>query len=360
MTGKIENIDGSEFRRDLVSGDWILVAAKRAKRPQTKASKRRRLSSSKKNCPFDDPQKRGTPPPLLWLPHPTKSYKSRWQSHRGSSTESGLKAESSFDNWWVQIIQNKYPALEQHKICPTITSDGPYAKMKGVGFHEVIITRDHLRRISEMTSKEVEILIYAYQERWRTLAREECIEYILIFHNQGPGAGATIFHPHSQLIALPIIPPDVAKSLEGSRIYFERHKKCVHCAMLEWERKKRTRVIYENNYFTVLAPFASRVSYETRIFPKRHAGNFEDLKAKERMALADAMIASLKKIKKAMNDPDYNFFIHTAPAKDGRSYYHWHIEILPKTSIWAGLELGTGVEVVAVSPEEAARDLKNS
>lgn len=334
MMGKVENIDGSEFRQDLVSGDWILVAAKRAKRPLV-AAKRRRLNPSKKKCPFDALYAN----PLLWLPQPSKRL---------------------FKDWWVQIIPNKYPALEPHKICPVKALNGPYARMKGVGFHEVIITRDHGRRISEMTLKEVEVLIYAYQERWRTLAREECIEYILIFHNQGPGAGATIFHPHSQLIALPIIPPDVSKSLEGSRIYFARHKKCVHCAMLSWERKKRTRVIYENSHFTVLAPFASRVSYETRIFPRRHAGNFEDLKAKERMALANAMIASLKKIKKAMNDPDYNFFIHTAPAKDGRSYYHWHIEILPKTSIWAGLELGTGVEVVAVSPEEAAEALRKS
>lgn len=332
---KIKNPDGSEFRQDIVSGDWILVAAKRAKRPYKKEV-RRVLDSSKKNCPFDNPKTEA----LLWLPRPYGR---------------------EFKDWWVQIVPNKFPALEPHKICPTKESEGPYSTMRGVGFHEIIITRDHRRRISEMTMKEAETLIYVYQERWRTLAKEECIEYILIFHNQGPRAGATIFHPHSQLMALPIIPPDVAQSLEGSRVYFEKHKKCAHCVMLSWEQKKKTRVIYENKNFLAVEPFASRVSYETRIFPKRHAGNFEDLSLKERTALAEVLIASLKKIKKALQDPDYNFFIHTAPAKDGRNnYYHWHLEILPKTSIWAGLELGTGIEVVAVSPEEAARTLKKA
>ncbi|MEK7567160.1 MAG: DUF4931 domain-containing protein [Patescibacteria group bacterium] len=342
--GKIKNINGSEFRQDLVSGDWILVAAKRAKRPHRRI-KRVRLNSSKKNCPFDDPQLNGAPGPLLWLPHPaTKNYK--------------LKTKNLSKDWWVQIVPNKFPALEPHATCPIEVADGPYAKMDGAGFHEIIITRDHRRRIAEMTPEEVEALLYAYQDRYRTLAREKCIQYILIFHNQGPSAGATLFHPHSQLIALPIIPPDVSKSLEGSRVYYEKNKKCAHCAMIKWEAKKGERVIYENDKFIVIEPFAPRVSYETRIFPKRHAGNFDDLSAAERISLADVMIVSLKKIKKAMNDPDYNFFIHTAPTKDGAGYYHWHIEILPKTSTWAGLELGTGIEVVAVSPENAAKELK--
>ena len=131
--------------------------------------------------------------------------------------------------------------------------------------------------------------------------------------------------------------------------------------MIDWEKKKKLRVIYENKDFIAFEPFASRVSYETRIFPKKHAANFESLSKKERRHLSETLIVSLKKLKKALDDPDYNFFIHTAPAKDGvDGHYHWHIEILPKTSIWAGLELGTGIEVVAISPEEAAKSLKKA
>ena len=151
----VKNVDGSEFRQDLVSNDWILIAARRARRPH-KEEKRKRLESSKKSCPFDNLRDE----PLLWLPSPSRSL---------------------FKDWWVQIIPNKFPALEPHKTCPVAEPTGPYKRMRGVGFHEIIVSRDHNRRISEMTLNEAEILLYAYQERWRTLAREECVRYILIF-----------------------------------------------------------------------------------------------------------------------------------------------------------------------------------
>lgn len=343
MMKKKGPVSGSEFRRDTVSGDWILVASGRAKRPSAKPDHRDRLSSAVKGCPFDDPQKSGNAEPLLWLAHP----------ERKAGGEPELK------DWWVQIVPNKFPALKPHHECPQIEGDGSYQRMSGVGFHEIIITRDHHRRVSEMTSEEAETVLYAYQERYHALQREPCIEYILIFHNQGPAAGATLYHPHSQLIALPIIPPDVSKSLEGSRTYYAAHGRCVHCSMLDWEREKKERLVYENDRFLVISPFAPRVSYEMRIYPKKHASRFEDADAADRLLLADALGAILRKIKKAMGDPDYNFFIHTAPAKAaGPDYYHWHIEVLPHTSIWAGLELGTGIEVVAIPPEDAADALR--
>ena len=335
---------GSEFRRDPVSGDWILVAHERVRRPNAAHIPRGKISHSIKGCPFENPQAADHSAPLLWLPHPEE---------RSRGSESALK------NWWVQIVPNKYPALNPHRVCPTIKIEDSHERMEGAGFHEIIITRDHARRISEMTSAEAEAVIYAYQERYRTIQREPCVEYILIFHNQGPAAGATIFHPHSQLIALPIIPPDVSRSLEGSRTYYANHGQCVHCAMLDWEREKKERLVYENDHCIAISPFAPRVSYETRIYPKKHFARFEDAGADLRSALADALHAVLGKVKTAMDDPDYNFFIHTAPTKAaGLDYYHWHIEILPRTSTWAGLELGIGIEVVAISPEEAAGALR--
>ncbi len=335
---KIRAEDGSEFRRDMVSGDWILVAAKRAKRPQAERTKNE-VPNPESGCPFDDPQKDGGEEPILWLPRPSAS---------------------SFKDWWVQIIPNKYPALNPHHVCPEEVADGPYFKMTGTGFHEVIITRDHDRRISEMSDDEADALFEAYQKRYKMISYEPCIEYILIFHNQGPEAGASIYHPHSQLIAMPIVPPDVRKSLEGSRQYYVEKGKCVHCVMLEWEMSQGERMVFENKSFAVFEPYASRVSYETRVFPKRHSARFEDMGSPERKDLAEAMRQTLAKIKNGIGDPDYNFFIHTAPARPDGDYYHWHIEILPKTAIWAGLELGTGIEVIAVSPEEAAAELKKA
>lgn len=345
MIKKKGPVSGSEFRRDPVSGDWILVASARAKRLGMKRAHGKKLSASAEHCPFDDPQTAGNDAPLLWLPHPKKRP---------------TGAEPTLADWWVQIIPNKYPALKPHRACPEIEeSDGSYQQMQGVGFHEIIITRDHDRRISEMTPEEIETVFYAYQERYRALQREPCIDYILIFHNQGPTAGATLYHPHSQLIALPIIPPDVSRSLEGSRTYYAAHGRCVHCSMLDWEREAKVRLIYENDRFLAIVPFAPRVSYEVRIYPKKHQSRYEEADAQDRAFLADALRSVLGSIKHTMRDPDYNFFIHTAPAKiAGPDYYHWHIEILPHTSIWAGLELGTGIEVVAIPPEVAAHELK--
>jgi UDPglucose--hexose-1-phosphate uridylyltransferase len=337
-----------EFRKDMVSGDWILVAPGRSKRPVPKIKKAAPPDSGEKDCPFDHLKFQASPP-ILWLPHPINRRP---------------QAASSFNDWWVAILPNKFPALaaQKNKVCPEPAKSGFYLRMDGVGFHEVIITRDHRRPISEMSPGEIATLFEAYQKRYCQLKRQECVEYILIFHNQGRNAGSSLFHPHSQLIAMPAIPPDVSKSLEGSRIYRAQNGKCVHCVMLDWEKSKKIRLVYENKLFVVVEPYAPRVAYETRIFPKKHSARFEEINESERAALADALGAGLRALKKALGDPDYNFFIHTAPVKAdfNPDYYHWHLEILPRVALWAGLELGTGIEIVSVLPEQAAAELRKA
>jgi len=221
-----------------------------------------------------------------------------------------------------------------------------------------------------MSIDEVSSVIEVFQNRYAQLKDEKCIKYILLFHNHGELAGASISHPHSQLIALPIIPPDVARSLSGSERFFKKNRKCVHCAMIAQERREKKRIVFENKYFISVAPYASRVSYEIRIFPKRHESYFEDMLQTKRSAFAEALIDSLARISKVLGNPNFNFFIHTSPInsinknskieKNKKDFYHWHLEILPRTSKWAGVELGTGIEVTAISPEEAAEKLRKS
>jgi UDPglucose--hexose-1-phosphate uridylyltransferase len=212
-----------------------------------------------------------------------------------------------------------------------------------------------------MTLKEIALVIKAYQQRYKMLEKNKYIEYILIFHNHGELAGASLSHPHSQLVALPIIPPDVSNSINGGINFYKKHKKCVHCVMLDYEKKEKKRIIYQNKHFITLAPYASRVSYEIRIFPIKHSSDFEEMPRNQRLFFAESLKDALLRLKKALKNPDYNFFIHTASAKvKNVPYYHWHIEILPRTYKWAGLELGTGIEVVEVSPEQAVADLKKA
>ena len=210
-----------------------------------------------------------------------------------------------------------------------------------------------------MTKSEIELIIEAYQSRFQALSAELCVDYILIIHNHGSRAGATVPHPHSQIFAIPIIPPDVRRSLDGSRKYFQENKKCVHCAILKSELKEKNRIIYQNKHFVVLAPYASRVSYEIRIFPKFHEPRFEAIDQTQRNDLADTLKIILSEIFKTLQNPDYNMFIHTAPPKERNvEHYHWHLEILPRLATWGGLELGAGIDVVKISPEETAKLLR--
>lgn len=333
----------SEFRKDIVSGDWILIAAGLQKKPNFFASALKRPKSPKKGCPFEDPQKSNKVAPLFWLPHPGAL----------------LQEQKRLSSWFLQVIPNKFPVVSGHETCPVALPDGPYKKMQGVGFQELVITRDHERSFGYMDEGEIATVLRTYLERYRALKKEKCVEYILIFHNNGPTAGATVAHPHSQILALPIIPPDVWRSLSGSARYFHKHRKCVHCVMVQKELKDKKRIIYKNNDFAVLCPYASRVSFEIRLFPLHHNSNFETISHSEAESLADAMRVLFSKLKNVMNDPDYNFFIHTAPARARHAeHYHWHFEILPRTSIWGGVELGTGVEIIKMPPEDAAQILR--
>lgn len=320
----------SELRQDLVSGDWVVIATGRAKRPhEFLKQKHESFRQPKSACPFE-------------------------KIHSDA-----LSVYSIDESWWAEAIPNKYPAFGKG-VCALFHRVGPYQWTEGVGFHEVVITRDHERSIAQMSDEEVDLVIRAYQDRYLTLKDDECVEYISIFHNHGRLSGATISHPHSQIIAIPVIPPDVGRSLRGSAEFFHKNKACVHCFLLRYELRAKERIIYENDYFTVLAPYASKTAFELRIFPKRHSAHFEIVASKERLALANSLRAALAKLFKGLKNPDYNFFLHTAPTGDTDEFhhYHWHFEILPKTGIWAGFEIGTGIEISTIAPETAAEFLR--
>ncbi|MFH0852638.1 MAG: galactose-1-phosphate uridylyltransferase [bacterium] len=323
----------SELRFDLVSKDWVVIATGRGRRPETfKNEERTREEASEKDCPF---------------------------CHLETQESPVLKYDSGDKGWQVAVIPNKYPAFS-HGDGLHERAVGPYQVMDGIGFHEVVVTRDHHQHLAQFKIEKVKQVIDAYQERYLELMNEKHVNYISIFHNNGKEAGASIVHPHSQIIALPVTDPDLRRSLDGSRIFFEAHGKCVHCAMLEWDLEEKQRIVFENDKFVALVPFASKVAFETRIYPKEHKAYFERIKEDEKEKLAEALQVSLNKICKGLVDPAYNFFVHTSPC-DGKSYdhYHWHFEILPKTSIWAGFELGTGIQISTIEPEKAAEYLRN-
>jgi UDPglucose--hexose-1-phosphate uridylyltransferase len=336
----------SELRQDPVSKEWVVIATSRRFRPhQVKLRKQRRVP--KKDCPFENPQSAGNKAPVLML------------DRYGKRILPNFKKNIS-DNWFLQIIPNKFPIIKGEK-CGVEKKRGIFVTQEASGFHEVVIYKDHYKDPSKFSAEELEVMFLGYQERYRMLIIEPCVEYILIFHNHGSEAGASIYHPHSQIVTLPVIPPDVGRSISGSKAYFEKYNSCIHCEMIFQELKAKKRVVYENEEMIAICPYASKVSFETRIFPKRHEYAFEHIEQRQRKYLADAFRAVFFAINNVLNYPSYNFFLHTAPSgPEYFSHYHWHFEILPRSSIWAGVELGTGIEVVAVAPEDAAQHLKKA
>ncbi len=333
----------SELRLDRNSGDWVVIATGRARRPDSfKKEKRDRKIVPKKECPFCDIKSQKCP--ILF-----------YNTRKRLSFKEGDRFPKK---WTTVVIPNKYPAFLPSKQLNRKKSDGLFETMNAAGFHEVIITSDHDKSLALLPKWHIKEVIDVYVERYIALLKEKIVNYISIFHNHGPEAGASIYHPHSQLIAIPLIDSDLEDSLKKAG-KFKNNKKCVYCEMNKWEMKEKTRIVYENDDFIAVCPFVSRAAFQVIISPKKHLSFFEKITKKERMNLADAFKVVLAKLHKGLGDPPYNFYLHSAPS-DGKdhSYYHWHWTILPKTSIWAGFELAVGIEISTIEPEEAAAYLR--
>jgi UDPglucose--hexose-1-phosphate uridylyltransferase len=234
--------------------------------------------------------------------------------------------------------------------------------MESVGHHEIVITRGHEDDFPDLAPPAAHEVFSAFRERHEAFAEDECTAYVSIFHNWGKSAGASVYHPHYQLIATPVVPPSISHSLEGARTYFREHKECVHCTIMQSERAHGGRVILENAGAIAFAPFASRTSYTWSIFPTDHAPSFAEATEASRRAVADALRASLRAMRTALHDPDYNFYIHTMPLRERRRYgsYHWHVEVIPKLSNIGGFELSTGIIINAVDPDQAAATIRGA
>jgi len=223
--------------------------------------------------------------------------------------------------------------------------------MNGIGHHEVVVEHPgHLQTIATMSYEAVEHIILAYIERYKALIKKQDVELITIFRNNGPGAGTSLRHPHSQIIGSPIIPINIRHVIEEAVRYYDTMGKCIYCNLIEQERASRERMISETDHFVVFAPFFSRSPFETWILPKRHNASFAKISAAERTDLSRVLVDIL---------PGYNYMIHSAPyQEDPADYYHWHLQIMPKLYKVAGFELGSGIYLNSTSPEENAKYLR--
>lgn len=318
----------SELRQDIVTGDWVIIATARAKRPTDFANTSRAQDESGPDI-FAKPEETGQEKDVL--------------IYRRDDGE-----------WSLRVFPNKYPAVSQGRKAQSL-SEGPYFSMTGVGYHELIVTHDPHRHIALLETWQVAEIIDAYQERYLALMNKESVNYIQIFHNHGKEAGASISHPHSQLMAIPVISPYVEGILQGAENFYKSHRQEVYSVVVEYEEEAKKRMVYENEHFVVFTPFASRGAFELWLVGKRANPYFERITDEEKFACADALQKALQSLYTGLSNPAYNFYIYTAPA-NGRDYrsFQWHIQIMPQTATWAGFELSTGIEISTIQPETAA------
>lgn len=329
-----------EIRQNPINENWVIIATERSKRPSDFPVYRENRKGSE-NCPFCSGHEKSTPPEL-------------W-----AFREAGSQPDTP--GWWVRVVPNKFPALKVEGSLET-HREGLYRTMDGVGAHEVIIeTAHHDQDLNEMSVEHVEEIIRIWRDRYQDLRRDSRIKYIQIFKNFGSVAGASLEHPHSQLIATPMVPSTFREEMRGIKAHADSTGRCVICDMVNFEAEHRERVVVRSDKFISFCPYASRFPFETWISPREHRFDFGYITEDEIHDLAGVMRASVNKLAAALQQPPYNLVLHSAPVNEpGVEQYHWHIEILPRLTTVAGFEWGTGYFINPTSPEMAASHLKEA
>ena len=329
-----------ELRKDPVTGRWVIIASDRGMRPSD-FIREHVVPHESHTCPFCPGNEHKTPPEIL-------AYRP------GGGPANG-------PGWTLRVVSNKFPALRVEGELNR-QGEGLYDRMNGIGAHEVLIeTPDHMLTLGELPEKQIADILWAFRDRVLDLKRDFRLVYIIIFKNHGEAAGASLEHPHSQLIALPVVPKRAKEEMDGARRYFDYKERCIFCDIIRQELETTARVILETDHYLVLSPYASRFPFETWIIPKRHSAHFEATEPASIQNLGWVERAVMRKIDKVLERPAYNMMIHSAPIQEGEmAHYHWHIEIIPKLTRVAGFEWGTGFYINPTPPEQAAKFLRDA
>jgi UDPglucose--hexose-1-phosphate uridylyltransferase len=330
-----------ELRKDPVVGRWVIISTERSLRPTNFPQEAPPKPGT--FCPFCPGHEESTPPEV-WAARPESD------GHPNST------------GWLVRVVPNKFPALQIEGTLDR-RGEGLYDKMNGVGAHEVVIEGpEHSADLADLPLEHLTQVLTAYRERVLDLHRDRRFRYVLVFKNHGAGAGATLEHTHTQLIATPIIPKAIQEELDGARRYFELKERCVFCDMVQQETSEANgrRVVLTSDRFVVMEPFAPRFPFETWILPLVHSDAFHTMEdPAELREFAGVLKDTLQRLNRALDRPPYNFVIHTAPVTEGElESYHWHLEIMPKLTRVAGFEIGSGFYINPTPPEDAAQYLR--
>ncbi len=357
----------SELRQDPTTREWVIIATERRRRPHefdalSSSTNRKEITAKlpeySGDCPFCSGNE-------YLSPNEIKSY-------RTPGTNPNSKG------WWVRVIPNKFAALSASSEANPLLREGAkifnadftgyffpkateiFRTKPGIGAHEVVIdTPKHNEIIPLFSDKQVQELFLMYRDRYLDLSMDSRFRYIIIFKNNGVNAGTSIIHSHSQIIATPVIPLTLRNNISQARFYYDEIGRCIFCDMMQGEIVDGRRIILQTDDFIAFHPFASTSPFETWIMPLAHEPCFASVTVEKTKALGIIVKKVLRGMRDALNDPDYNFVFNNPPIADEKEdYYHWSLRIIPRLTMKAGFEIGTGMSINTAIPEETAEFMK--
>jgi len=331
-----------ELRTDPITGRKVLISEGRAARPNdlvAHVESQAQHSAAANNCPFCTGAEQRTLSP-----------------HQEVLDEEG--------RWQLRVIPNKYPAVttqssveKQNGILPPLSHPE-----KSYGEHEVIIESPcHVRDITEVSVEQLTTVLQVYRDRLQHWSNDQRMRYVQIYKNYGYAAGASLEHIHSQVLALPFVPATIERELQGAGHHYREHQSCAFCDLLEQEFDQRTRLVAKEGQFVAFCAYAGRQPYETWLMPVTHQSDYRELTDEQAWSLAIMLNQLLNKLHVLVPQLSYNLILHTTPFKDSDpNHYHWHFEIVPRSTRLSGFEWGTGLFINPLSPESAAKILRET
>jgi UDPglucose--hexose-1-phosphate uridylyltransferase len=329
----------SEIRQDPTTKEWVIIATERKKRPSdfSHYSSRPETPAYSSSCPFCPGNESMTPHAELTLSDKTNG------------------------SWQVRVFANRFPAVTPEGDTSRHREQGCFLSMSGVGFHEVIVENPaHNKLLALMKDDEVARILTAYHERYCVVAQSPLVKSIIIFKNYGIGAGTSLEHPHSQLVAMGIVPRHMRNQYEVAISYYDDTGRCVYSDLTSCELEAGTRIVMETKKFVVFHPFASHRPFETWIMPRGNQSSFAQSSMEDLQDLASVLRITLLKLYHGLNNPDFNLVIDSAPVGEEKTdFYLWHLRIIPRISEAAGFEIGSGININTALPEETAKFMRD-
>lgn len=324
------------LRQDATTNEWVIMSPERAARPRDeRAVSRPALPARAPDCPFCPGNEHMTPPEIARVP-------------AGSE-------------WEQRVFPNRFPALSPEG---STERRGPPGEREtdGLGWHEVVVESPrHDERMEEMAVERILSVLRTWRDRYLDLRDRPSVKAVVLFRNFGDGAGTSLVHPHSQILAVPVFPPDQLHRYQVATRYFDDTGHCAYVDVVQQMLRERTRLVAERGSMVAFAPFAASLPFETWIAPLAHQTSFGLCSDGDLADLASLLRDVLEALRHSAGDPDYNLVVDSAPAiEESKPFFLWHIRVLPRMTTAAGFELGSGMSINPVLPEDSAGMLRDA